>query len=49
MPLGSKTRIKDVKVNKNGKWESMKTGEIDSYYYLAKGLTLLKKNKTKIV
>ena len=38
MPLGSKSKIKDVKVNKNGRWESMKTGEIDSYYYLAKGL-----------
>ena len=44
MPMGSKSKVKDVKVNRNGRWESMKTGEIDSYYYLAKGLSILPSN-----
>ena len=38
MPLSNRVRINRVEVKKNGKWDKMATGEIDSYYYLATGL-----------
>ena len=38
MPLSSKVQIDDVQIKKHGKWQSMATGKIDSYYYLAEGL-----------
>ena len=38
MPLSARVQIDDVQIKKGGKWQSMATGKIDSYYFLAEGL-----------
>jgi len=38
MPMSNRVRINKVEIHKNGKWQKMISGEIDSYYYLATGL-----------
>lgn len=35
MPLNHRTKMKSVEVKKNGSWEKMEFGKIDSFYWLS--------------